>query len=472
MKWYIKDGVLSRRGSKGAAVLEVEDNATAVVIPEGVTEIGEDAFYQCETITSVEIPGGVKRIKGSEEKGAFGGCVNLERVIFHEGTEEIGMSAFYDCSKLGEVMLASTVMHIGAYAFGNTLWQHAKGDIAIANNILLRWYREESKAIIPDGVKVIGAGAFEQNEALEEVVIPDSVTRIDRWAFYGCKNLQSVKLPKYLSGVGESAFEYTPWIDACKPIEIHIPDGAFTIAEKAFIGLSFQERKEFIKWENVYRMMGKDIPVRTEKDVKGPQIKRVVFASSVKSVGCAAFKGCQIAKLQLNEGLESIAEFAFAGCNILKDVVLPESVMELGESAFEHCDQDIMIRSGEKVFSTLIREVREATILKWLQGKINCAPYQEKPMKKYVNRTRSTWVEKVTGDNPDMLIKILRCGKTKLKQIDAYVEKFNDGKHPMMMAALLDYKQKSFSQEQMTLAADQKMVLPSGRLKIGKSYVV
>ena len=78
-------------------------------------------------------------------------------------------------------------------------------------------------------------------------------------------------------------------------------------------------------------------------------------------------------------------------------------------------------------------------------------------MIKYVNRTRNAWVKQIKGDKADMLAKILSCGKAKLEQIDAYIEKANDGKHPMMLAVLLDYKQKNFAQDAIGLAEDQKI---------------
>lgn len=428
-----------------------------VVIPDTVSVIAAAAFYQNENIVSVEIPGSVKQIEGSQDKGAFSECANLEKVILHEGVEEIGMSTFFNCEKLCEIDVPATITKIGAYAFGNTPFQQEKGEMVIVNDILLRCYRDEVKTVIPDGVKVIGAGAFEQNTTLEEVYIPDSVIRIDKWAFYECKNLRTVKLPKYLCGIGECAFEYTPWIDACPALDIHIPEGIACIEENGFKGISFGERKELIKWENFHRMMGQDIPVRKESDIKGPSISNVVFSSNVKQVGNMAFCGCQIQNLQLNEGLEQIGEYAFCGSKPLTDVILPDSLTEVGENAFARCNDNLIIRSGDKVFAALDKEVRERTILKWLQGKLKCTPSQEKPMIKYVSRTRNAWVKQIKGDQAELLAKILVCGKAKLEQIDAYIEHANDGKHPMMLALLLDYKQKNFAKNEITLAEDQRI---------------
>lgn len=72
---------------------------TSVVIPEGVATIGSNAFMKCSVLTSVVIPESVTSIGGN----AFRGCSALTEVIIPEGVTEIGNSAFYDCSSLTKV---------------------------------------------------------------------------------------------------------------------------------------------------------------------------------------------------------------------------------------------------------------------------------------------------------------------------------------------------------------------------------
>ncbi len=421
-----------------------------LVIPESVNEIAYGLFAHNDTLLSVEIPGSVKKIYGGQKNATFEGCKNLERVVLHEGVEEIEMSVFYDCEKLKEIVIPSTVKKIGSYAFGNTRWQHEQGKIVMANGILLRWYGEEACAVIPDGVRAIGASAFECNETLEEVYIPDSVTRIDRWAFYQCKKLEKVGLPKYLASVGESAFEYTPWIDKCEPLTIHIPEGTETIERDSFEGLSYRRRKELARYE------AQDTGSHC-RQILGPQIERIILPKSIRKIDAWAFKGCTIEAIELNDGLEKIEQYAFYQCDKLDDVVLPESVVEVEKEAFMYCDSQLIVRAGDKVFAALDREIRDRTVEKWLTGKLECTPAQEKPMRKYVGRTRDAWVKKIKGDRAEMLTEILSCGKPKLEQVEAYIEMVNDGKHPQMLAVLLEYKQKNFAQEQIELAEDQKI---------------
>ena len=93
-----------------------------VVIPETfehdgktytVTSIGEHAFYECSTLTSIEIPEGVKTIG----EGAFGHCSSLTSVTIPSGVTSIGNDAFYWCKSLTSVEIPSSVTSIGEWAF-------------------------------------------------------------------------------------------------------------------------------------------------------------------------------------------------------------------------------------------------------------------------------------------------------------------------------------------------------------------
>ncbi|MCR5123946.1 MAG: leucine-rich repeat domain-containing protein [Treponema sp.] len=98
----------------GVAVDCLDQNATSVTIPEGVTEIGWSAFSGCKSLSSVVIPSSVTKIGDA----AFN-CTSLESVVIPEGVTVIGGDAFYDCTSLESVVIPSSVTKIDGCAFAD-----------------------------------------------------------------------------------------------------------------------------------------------------------------------------------------------------------------------------------------------------------------------------------------------------------------------------------------------------------------
>ena len=162
-----------------------------VLIPDGVTSIGGDAFYNCISITSVRIPDSVTKIK----VGAFAACTALENIE-----------------------IPDTVAIIEEAAFRGTAWQDNKmreNPLLVVNHILLVADEERcsGKVVIPDGVTRIGDGALSGCEKMTEVVIPDSVSYIGYSAFAGCLTLKEVSIPdgvtEIMGGTFHSCFKLT-----------------------------------------------------------------------------------------------------------------------------------------------------------------------------------------------------------------------------------------------------------------------
>ena len=153
---------LLRYSSGGDGRNKVYQNAIQKVeIGDGVTSIGNEAFYNCYSLPSVTIPNGVTSI----DNQAFRNCYSLPSVTIPNGVTSIDNQAFHSCYSLSSVTIPNGVTSINTQAFYNCY--------------------SLSSVTIPNGVTSIGTQAF-YGCALSSVVIPDGVTSINSKTFYNC----------------------------------------------------------------------------------------------------------------------------------------------------------------------------------------------------------------------------------------------------------------------------------------------
>ena len=202
--WCSISGLSNLMNKKGNLYLNNE-LLTNLIIPDGVTSIGNSAFSGCSSLTSVVIGDSVTSIGNL----AFYNCDSLTSVIIGDSVTGIGDSAFSNCNselyteyefgkylKSGDnpyaVLIELTNKNLSTYEI------HPNTKI-IANGVFSGCSRL-SNIVIPDGVVSIGGGAFSRCYSLVSVVIPDSVTSICDEAFaYGCSKITDV----YYTGTEE-----------------------------------------------------------------------------------------------------------------------------------------------------------------------------------------------------------------------------------------------------------------------------
>ena len=166
------DGVLYNKECT-AIVICPPAKQGSIVIPEGVTEIGESVFAQCTGLTGITLPDGITEIGA----GAFSGCTGLTELTIPESVETIRYCAFMNCSGLKSIT-------------------------------------------VPDGVDMINDSVFAFCTALTEVIIPESVTAIGNTAFRGCTALAELTVPGSVTKIGMDAF------DRCENLTLRCRSGS------------------------------------------------------------------------------------------------------------------------------------------------------------------------------------------------------------------------------------------------------
>ena len=194
----------------GEGVTSIGDNAFyrrsgSVTIPSSVTSIGPRAFYGCGGALYVNCD--IPSYSSINESPFFNS--KFTSLVIGEGVTSIGDNAFYGCSGLQSVTIPSSVTSIGEDAFYG-----CGGALYVNCDIPSYYYDFDSpfyngiftSLVIGEGVTSIGDYAFYGCSGLQSVTIPSSVTSIGEDAFYGCSGLQSVTIPENVTLIHGYAF--------------------------------------------------------------------------------------------------------------------------------------------------------------------------------------------------------------------------------------------------------------------------
>ena len=328
---------------------------TSINIPGSVTSIGDYSFYYCDSLTSISIPDSVTSIGRS----AFSICSSLTSIEIPNSVTSIGRSAFYYCIGLTSIEIPESVTSIGRDAFGSC--------------------RSLKSINIPNGITNIADYTFFDCSSLTSINIPDSVTSIGDYAFYGCSGLKELALPcsakiynsentfynctgikkvtltkgtgtmqNYGNSTSSNAkntyYEYTPWYisrDICT--KIIVEDGIKNLGDYAFYNCS--------SLTNI--TLPKSVTSIGNSAFCGcGSLKSIAIPDGVTSIGYNAFYRSGLKSVVIPEGVTVIRSSTFDYCSSLKSVTIPESITEIGQDAFYNC--------------TSLNEVRISSINSWI----------------------------------------------------------------------------------------------------------
>ena len=271
-------------------------------IPNTVETIGKYAFYGCSSLQDMFIPNSVKSI----EPYTFYNCNGINKLAISENVTSIGDHAFYGCSSIDNLIIPNQTEDIGSYAFSNckglkkinipdSVTTMGKGAFSSDNNSM-----NISELHIGSGLKAIPEETFKNCNQLTSVIVPNTVERIGSSAFSGCNKLTEITLP--FVGASRDATGYSCSFGyifdySTSSIGSSYFDGDFAP------GYGYKTGNFTTKGNGYYYYY---------YDFSIPSSLKTVTITDADQIGKGAFHKCtNISKIVLNDGITSIGDYAF-----------------------------------------------------------------------------------------------------------------------------------------------------------------
>lgn len=321
-----------------------------IVFASGIQQIGESAFYGNDAITSIDFSKSTQLAVISS--GTFSFSQSLKKIDFSDCTSlnTLNIEAFLECPSLEEVVI------------NNGFYTSIDGVLFVVDKATLLLYPKGKKAeayTIPSTVKTLGERSFPYNESLMELTIPESVLTIKGEAFYngsfsgrGAKVIMKAEKPIGLSqSIGlENALVYVPkgfakayreaafWKES-KIVEIDADPVVVTLDAAGSLGAKLTEL---------------NIPLATILDLRiiGPM--NASDFEVIKQI--ELLQKADLSKATMEE--DRLPNYAFGGLRYLEDVILPNTIKEIGNSAFSS-----IIRIAESEYARVCRKDRGVCVL-------------------------------------------------------------------------------------------------------------
>ena len=354
-----------------------------ITIGDGITNIGNYAFYGCTDISTITIPDGVTNI-GSN---ALGNCSNLKTVVIPNSVETIGSLAFYNVP-LENVTIPSTFI-----SSLNNKTNLINVTITSGTSIPASAFSGCKNLVnvsLPDSITSIGNQAFYNCSSIEEITIPDSVTTIGQNIFYGC-HIKRATIPanicKYINNSSLEEVEITSGttiensafsgcinlvsVTICSSVtsiesnafkncsslhSITIPSNVESIGINAFMGCFNIETIIVEEGNTNYHTINNCLIDTNNKSlILGLNNSIIPTDGSVTGIGENAFYGCtELTNIVIPDTITSIGNSAFYNCTNLENIMIPNSVTSLGASVFYNCTKltNITLSNELKVISS------------------------------------------------------------------------------------------------------------------------
>ena len=322
---------------------------TSVTIPNSVTSIGDDAFYNCSGLKKVNYLGSVDEWVGIDFNNGDSNPTSYAEYLYINGdlltnvkitsADSIKNYAFYKCKSIKSVEIGNSVISIGFRAFSDS---YGLTSVTIGNNVTsidnsafykcsnLKKVRNFSELDIVKGKTSHGYVAYYADvvgNKIEGDFVYDNNDVITE--YLGDVNITSIEIPLKAKGIDKTVFtEYTKLTSVvwnaknCANFSGYSSSPFYNIRSQ-INSFTFGNEVEHIPAYLCYYMTG---------------LKEITIPNSVTSIGNSAFSGCSgLTSITIPSSVTSIGESAFYSCSGLTSVIIPNSVTSIGGYAFEYC---------------------------------------------------------------------------------------------------------------------------------------
>lgn len=347
----VEDGVLFSKDKTKLLYYPSGISRSEYVIPNGVTSIGEKAFYGNDFLTKIVLPDSLCAI----EDYAFYHMDSLKSINLPNNVASIGQCVFYTDHDWDTLYMPDDLVYVHQIGFFGIMPLKIEispdhPTFSIDNGCLINKKQKMlhcflgdpsiKNVTIPDGIEIIRAYAFSHAKNLEEITFPDSLQKIEDCAFVCCESLKSVILPDSVSHIGSFAF------CACYALEsVILPQNLTEINHSVFsecinlIEIVFPDNLKRIG-ENAFSYCS--------------NLTSVILPDSVTEIAYAAFCECEnLSEIHLPANLEALGGCAMYKCGSLKKLSFPLTLSSLGSEALYGTSQlsEITVPSDHPVFA-------------------------------------------------------------------------------------------------------------------------
>ena len=359
----------------GVRLIEAIDNdLTAYEIKEGTKVICDEAFSDCESLTTIHLPDSVTMIGsypfplvGCErftitcdspyflmvddllisKEGKLIACLkDKPHITIPDSVTTIGDWAFEGCKSLTTIHLPESVTTIGDSAFWgceSLILINIPNSVATIGKKAFCGCESLTTIHLPESLTTIRSGTFAFCKSLTTIHLPDSVTTIGDWAFEGCKSLTTIHLPDSVTTIGNIAFSGCEFLTL-----INIPNSVTTMGSNPFNGCkriaSIGQSSHFYMVDGfLISKEGKLITCFTDA-------RHITVPESVTTIGDSAFLGCEsLTSIHIPDSVTMIGDGAYWRCSSLTTIHLPGSVTSIGKDAFLGCESLTSIHIPDSV---------------------------------------------------------------------------------------------------------------------------